>query len=55
MKIPLATLWVATYDGVDKFDPGENQFKHYGNDVRNPNDLSEAKVRSIYHDKKGTV
>lgn len=49
------TPWCGTSEGLNRFNPENEQFVHFQNDPDTPNSLSDNWVRSFYEDPTGTV
>jgi ligand-binding sensor domain-containing protein/signal transduction histidine kinase len=47
-------IWISTYTGIDVFNPGKNQFKHYNNKQSNLLD-NISTVVSLFSDSKGNI
>ena len=43
-------IWVATYGGIDKYDPGEYQFEYYKGDHFSSGTATTTKVRGTFGD-----
>ncbi len=54
-EAPDGTIWIATNNGVDRFNKNTNTFKHYRHKPNNPNSLSMNDISSICIDKKGFI
>ncbi|MCP3953071.1 MAG: PAS domain-containing protein, partial [Desulfobacterales bacterium] len=48
-------LWIATQNGLNRFDPEEGIFKHFLHRPDNPGSLSHNVVNAIYADSTGTL
>lgn len=49
-------IWVGTYGGgLNRFDPGTQQFKHYHHDHENPAGLIDNRINSICEDRSGKL
>jgi ligand-binding sensor domain-containing protein len=49
------TLWIGTYNGLDRFDPKSNKFSHYRHNANDESSISCNIVRAVYEDKQGTI
>jgi two-component system sensor histidine kinase ChiS len=49
------SLWVVTYDGLNRFEPGEERFIRYLHDPNDPHSLSGNFATSIIEDRQGTL
>ena len=48
-------LWIATSEGLNRFDPQSGQFTRYFNDPADPRSLTNSLIRTVYVDDSGTV
>jgi serine phosphatase RsbU (regulator of sigma subunit) len=49
-------FWIGTWGGgLNKFDPKEEEFIHYQNDVDDPHSLSNNSIGPIYEDRSGVL
>ncbi len=49
------SLWVATFNGLDKLDEKTGKFQHFKNIAGNPNSLSDNWVWPLFEDLKGNL
>lgn len=49
------TLWIGTFNGLDRLDEKTSKFYHYKNIPGNPNSLSDNWVWPIFEDSKGNL
>ncbi len=48
-------LWIATDNGLNRFDPTTEDFFHYGHQPDNPNSLVHNIVERLYEDRSGSL
>lgn len=48
-------LWVGTAEGLNRFNPKEDNFKRFIHDNKKPTSLSNNHIKSIYEDKDGCL
>ena len=48
-------LWIATVDGLNRFNPTTEKFKWYKNDPQNPNSLCNNLILDLYLDGSGVL
>ncbi len=48
-------LWIATQNGLNRFDPHKGEFKHFMHDPKAADSLSGNIVNAIYEDASGTL
>jgi ligand-binding sensor domain-containing protein len=48
-------IWLATSDGLHRFDPATGAFRHYSHNPADPASLSSSMVRSTYEDREGKL
>ncbi len=48
-------IWLATFNGLSKFDPVSGSVVNYVHDAMNPSSLSTNDIQSIYEDRAGTI
>ncbi|MEJ2596281.1 MAG: two-component regulator propeller domain-containing protein, partial [bacterium] len=46
-------VWIATSEGLDRYDPSTGQISHYVNDPENLNDLCGSYIVSLCEDRRG--
>jgi two-component sensor histidine kinase len=49
----LDRLWIGGHNGVDRYDPGSQSYRHFHHNPGNSNSLSNNNVRAIYQDHSG--
>ena len=49
------SIWIGTPNGLDRFDPGTNQFRHYTHSSSDPSSISCNSIRAIYEDRQGEL
>ena len=49
------TIWVATREGLDRFEPATETFIHFRNDPKNPNSISDNWAWPMFEDRDGTL
>ena len=49
------TIWIATNNGLSKFDSNTGLFRNFRHDNTSPTSLSSNEVQSIYEDRSGTI
>ena len=52
---PDGFLWLGTLDGLNRFDPGTQQFLVYRHNPEDSRSLSHSKVNAIWEDRRGTL
>ncbi len=48
-------FWIGTITGLDRYDPRNNNFKHYKHEINNSNSLGYPYVNSIISDNSGNL
>ena len=48
-------LWLGTLDGLNRFDPGTQQFLVYRHNPEDSRSLSHSKVNAVWQDRRGTL
>jgi len=48
-------LWIATQNGLNRFDPSKGEFKHFMHDPKMADSLSGNIVNTLYEDSSGTL
>ncbi|HEV8581567.1 MAG TPA: two-component regulator propeller domain-containing protein [Thermoanaerobaculia bacterium] len=48
-------IWIATYEGLDRLEPGTGKIGHFRHDPRNPFSLADDRVRGLLVDHAGQV
>jgi len=49
------TIWVATHEGLDRFDRETETFTHFVHNDADPGSLSDSWVWPIFEDREGTL